>query len=165
MCDVRRPLRCGAWWARTISTRTFNEQPSTCLPKGPNTGEHLSDGHRKIHNVLSSGDAQQFLEWLALWKVLRWPYRTKFRVFSGGAQPTALEMLQHPGPWAATNACPGLRLNRRLWYTAWAAVSEGVDAALHQGERPEAESRNMTCRGEWHEYLPDLRRGGWGKPY
>ena len=94
---------------------------------------------------------------LVLWKALRWPYRTTFRVFSGEAQP--------PCPWAATNTCPGLRLNRWLWYTAWAAVSESVDAALHQGERPEAASRHNTCREEWHEHLPYLRRGGWRKPY
>ncbi len=81
---------------------------------------------------------------LVVWKALRWPYRPTFRVFAGEAQPTALTMFPQPCPWAA--------------------VSERVDAALHQGQRPEAASRHNTCREEWHEHLPYLRRGGWRKP-
>jgi hypothetical protein len=80
-------------------------------------------------------------------------------------QPTALKMFQQPCPCAASNRCPGLRLNRWLWSTAWAAVRASVDAALHQGERPEAASRHNTYREEWHEHLPYLRWGGWRKPY
>jgi hypothetical protein len=102
---------------------------------------------------------------LVLWKALRLPYRTKFRVFSGGAQPTALKRFQQPCPYAATNTSPGQQLNRWFRYTAWAVVRESVDAALHQGERPEAASRHDTCREEWHEHLPYLRRGGWRKPH
>ena len=80
-------------------------------------------------------------------------------------QPAALKIFQQPCACAATNTCPGLRLTRRFWYTAWAAGRESVDAALHQGERLEAAERNNTCREEWHEHLPYLRRGGWRKPY
>jgi hypothetical protein len=80
-------------------------------------------------------------------------------------QPTALKIFLQPCPSAASNTCPGLLLNRWFWYTASAAVRESVDAALHQGERPEAAERNNTCREEWHEHLPYLRRGRWRKPY
>jgi hypothetical protein len=38
-----------------------------------------------IHHVSSTRDEQRFIRGLVLWKALRLPYRTKFRVFSGAA--------------------------------------------------------------------------------
>jgi hypothetical protein len=80
-------------------------------------------------------------------------------------QPTALKIFRQLCACAAANTCLGLLLNRWFWYPARAAVRGSVDATLHQGERPEAAERNNTCREEWHEHLPYLRRGGWRKPY
>jgi hypothetical protein len=46
-----------------------------------------------IHNVSPTRDEQQFMRVLVLWKALRLPYRTTFRVFSGEAYVSSDQML------------------------------------------------------------------------